>query len=515
MILRPHLRAWNRRVVLRRHQRGFFTLSPGITKPGEVPGVAGATPNPLDGDASYTSNTVLLHFNGSNGSTVFNDQIGNVWTANGNAQLSTSTVAFGSACLLLDGTGDYISATISNVVGTGDFTIRTKIRLASLASDGEIFCVSNASLGLGTFNIVFETKTTGALRGSIQNGSGSTNADISSASSLLAVNTYYDVAFVADGSTARLYIDGVQVASGSITGTRVQNQTACRIGHLSTESSIFRYFNGRIDDLQVTRGVCRYPNGTTFTPPAAQLPSISLAKFDSRVTTNSTDFAQGVATDGTHIWYSNSFNIYKYTKAGSLVTSRDVTGDAPTDKVQVNGMEIRGGRLFVSAAKFTGGVGTSWIVEYNPDSLAYVQHWSLPGDWFSEGLSWYGGYWWVIFHANKVVARFDAHFNLIATYPLSFSITGSSGGFGSGQGYDGIAWRGRYMYVNVHEIYNENYLDIYYWNGSGFTEIARQPHPTSIATQAMCFDPVEDGVMWFAERVYGGGNHSLAKVLLV
>jgi hypothetical protein len=254
------------------------------------------------------------------------------------------------------------------------------------------------------------------------------------------------------------------------------------------------------------------PSG--FNPGFYGAPNIGAFTFDSRFTAAESANAQGVATDGTHLWYASSGTLYKYTMAGSLVTSRSVTGDNPTDKNQINGLFIKDGVLYASAAKFSGGVGTSWVVEYDPDTLTYIDHHAITGDWFSEGLAWRSGAWWMVFHANKVVAKIDpSSWAVLDTYTMSFPITGSSGGYGAGTGYDGIAWVGDYLLCNVHEIYDQNVLDLYYWNGAGFEAIKRYAHPTSMATQGLAADPTDPGVFWFAERNYSGTD-SIAKVSL-
>lgn len=234
--------------------------------------------------------------------------------------------------------------------------------------------------------------------------------------------------------------------------------------------------------------------------------------YSSRFSTPSSTDAQGVVTDGVHVWYSSSTTIYKYTKAGVLVTSRNVIGDAPTDKVQVNGLCIRLGVLYVSAAKYVSSTGTSWIVQYDPDTLAYISHNVITGNWFSEGITFKNGNFWVCFHANNVVAKVDpTSWAVLATYPLTFLITGSSGGYGSGVGYDGLAWKGNYLFCNIHEIYDQDYLDVYYFDGTGFIEVGRLNRPTSISSQGFCFDPSDPNAMWFAERNYSGTD-SVAKI---
>lgn len=254
------------------------------------------------------------------------------------------------------------------------------------------------------------------------------------------------------------------------------------------------------------------PSGFASGWTAPEGPGSSLT-FDSRLTASGTADAQGVAADGTHVWYSNSSTIFKYTKAGALVTSRVVSTDAPTDKLQINGMFYKDGTLYVSAAKYVGGVATSWIVQYNPDTLAYISHVQISSDKFSEGLAFKGGCWWVVFHATKVCCQYDPAWTLIATHALRYGVTGSSGGFGTGTGYDGVAWVDDYMLCNIHETYDQDCVDIYYWNGTEFEDVNRLARPTAISTQGMASDPAEPGVIWFAERNYSGTDAIVKSVL--
>ncbi len=236
--------------------------------------------------------------------------------------------------------------------------------------------------------------------------------------------------------------------------------------------------------------------------------------------TSSTTDAQGVATDGTHIWYSDSTNLYKYTKAGSLVTSRAVTGDNPTTKDQINGLFYKGGVLYVSAAKIVAGVGTSYIVEYDPTTLAYITAHTLTGDRYSEGCAFFDGYWWVCYHAHKLIAQYDTSWNFVAEFALTFTINGNSGlgvgGTYGTQGYDGILWKDGFLYLNIHEIYNQKFCDRYRWTGSGFSEDIRIPHLTSQATQGIVFDPTEPGgTIWWAVRNYSGLDSVIKGALII
>src|SRR5690606_31101059 len=71
---------------------------------------------------------VLLHFNGPDESTVFDDNevaTPHTWTAAGDAKLDTTQSQFGGSSLELDGTGDWISASdhVDFTLGAGDWTV--------------------------------------------------------------------------------------------------------------------------------------------------------------------------------------------------------------------------------------------------------------------------------------------------------------------------------------------------------------------------------------------------------
>lgn len=244
------------------------------------------------------------------------------------------------------------------------------------------------------------------------------------------------------------------------------------------------------------------------TPPTPPTPPAGFSLL-SRWTADASDpmaDAQGVATDGTFIWYATSSKLRKLQKNGTEMAERSVTSDPPTDKAQINGLCYKNGVLYVSAAKVVGAVRTSYIVEYDPTTLDYLLHRVLPGDRFSEGLTWHENSWWVCFHAHKKIARYDVDWSFVDEYDVTFPLTGVGAPYGPEQGYDGLFWDGDYLCLNIHEIYGQNYVDVYRWTGTGFEETARRARPTPNASQGMARDPVETDVVWFVERNYTGAS---------
>jgi hypothetical protein len=167
--------------------------------------------------------------------------------------------------------------------------------------------------------------------------------------------------------------------------------------------------------------------------------------------------------------------------------------------------------LYVSAANHLAGTPySSWIVEYNPDTLVPITYHTITPSFsgseyaFSEGVVFKDGYFWVCWHASKFISKFTTSFVWVADYAVSAPQGGSSGGYGPGLGYDGIAWKGDYLYLNIHELQTPHTCDVYWWNGSGFDIVKRIPQISASATQGLCFDPLDSSVVWWAERNYSG-----------
>jgi hypothetical protein len=204
--------------------------------------------------------SALLHFNGSDAATTFTDESGKAWTAAGNAQIDTAQSQFGGASGLFDGTGDYISAPNSTDFnfGTGDFTIEWFQRWNSLSGYQTLY----------DYGYV----TAGAL--TIQSGNGTGGyityiggSAIITEGSNASTATWYHYALVKDSGTLRMYRAGVQTASAA-NATSITNSAALGIGAKISDGTVA--INGWLDELRITKGVCRYPSGTTFTPPSAE-----------------------------------------------------------------------------------------------------------------------------------------------------------------------------------------------------------------------------------------------------
>jgi hypothetical protein len=212
------------------------------------------------GDPDFASVSLLLHCDGTNGSTTFTDNSTSpkTVTAFGNAQVTTTAPKFGTGALLLDGANDYISASASADFnfGTSNLTVEFFVRWTSISGLNFLFDISAQSFALrfqdGNNFLLY-------LGGVIQ--SGITVVGITA-------DTWYYIAVVRSDNSFTLYIDGV--AKGTRTSSAAVGSSALPLVVGATVTGAFG-IPGRIDEFRVTKGVARYT--ANFTPPTAPFPN--------------------------------------------------------------------------------------------------------------------------------------------------------------------------------------------------------------------------------------------------
>jgi hypothetical protein len=214
-------------------------------------------------DPDFSSVSLLLHMDGSNGSTTFTDSSSNALsvTANGNAQISTAQSKFGGESGLFDGTGDYLSANDADLaLAQSDHTIEGWVRLTSLPATKWGFAY-NGDPSSNNNRIQVEFNPTGTITLFLQAGTG-TGVSFTTTTTL-STGTWYHLAYVKSGTSVKLFIDGVESASGTYSTTITTNNNFY-VGW--TRSGGVNYsINGHIDEFRITKGVARYT--ATFTAP--------------------------------------------------------------------------------------------------------------------------------------------------------------------------------------------------------------------------------------------------------
>lgn len=222
-------------------------------------GQTGFSQNAQERDAYFANVTLLLHMEGTSGGTTFTDSstYGRTVTASGNAQITNTGAKFGSGALLLDGTGDYLTAASGpeQAIGTADFTVELFNRTEAFAGSGRNL-LTFAGQNWNLFH------TSAGLLYFWDGGSYGFQAVTND----MAQNIYYHVALTRASGTVRGFVNGNLV--GTATRTTSLTASAVLIGAYPSSSI---YAHGRMDAVRMTVGVARYT--AAFTPPVYAFPT--------------------------------------------------------------------------------------------------------------------------------------------------------------------------------------------------------------------------------------------------
>jgi hypothetical protein len=219
-------------------------------------------------DPNFSSVSLLLHMDGSNGSTTFTDNSSAARTITrfGNAQISTAQSKWGGASALFDGNGDYLTAPTNTAFAfSGDFTVEAWIRISTNpAPTFSIFDTGNdASREFGLYLYLNSSRQLVVLRNFVNR---------ITTSAAVPTGQWVHVALTRSSGVWRLFIDGT-VNTTTYTSTLDLTTGACIIGgsvQTILGGSSQGWFDGYIDDVRITKGVARYT--ATFTPPTAAFP---------------------------------------------------------------------------------------------------------------------------------------------------------------------------------------------------------------------------------------------------
>ena len=223
----------------------------------------------IAGDQYYNSCSLLLHFDGSNGSTTFTDNSPSpkTVTSNNGAAISTAQSKFGGASGLFDGTDDYLSINYNSAFnfGTNSFTWESWIYPTNISGIDGIYATSGGSGVNPKFVIHLNAGTPSIHYNNLTNG----NDLYTTATSAVSINTWTHLAFVRNGSNWTWYINGNSAGTGTNNTNITFTSQPTYIGYGGED--YFTPFNGYIDELRITNGVARYTGN--FTPSTTAFPN--------------------------------------------------------------------------------------------------------------------------------------------------------------------------------------------------------------------------------------------------
>ena len=183
----------------------------------------------------------------------------------GNITTSTTQTKYNDTSVYFDGASDWIDLYSKNLLLSSAFTIEAWVFLSS--SQGNQTLV-NMAPPHNTLGISLNRGGTGSTHVFIGNGTTWTqNPTINSGGNTIAINQWHHVALTSDGTTLRLFHNGIIVGTSTILPSGFQGNA--RIGSIFYNNNGLEYFNGYMEDFRITNGVARYT--ANFTPPTASL----------------------------------------------------------------------------------------------------------------------------------------------------------------------------------------------------------------------------------------------------
>ena len=251
----------------------------------------------ITGDQYYNSCSLLLHCDGSNGSTTFTDNSPSpkTVTATNGAAISTAQSKFGGASALFDGTNDYVSIPDNEALepGTSDLTWEMWIKTTSSVQYTTLYSRSPSLFSSGMWSLMINQASSTAGDIALYLG------DFSDSSPLLLTtgisirdDVWHHIAIVRIGSAWACYVDGISRATGTFSGGISNISSGPRIG---SDQNYGRYFAGYIDEVRITKGIARYTSN--FTPSTTQFLD-STGDANSNVVVNSTATGFAIGTGG-------------------------------------------------------------------------------------------------------------------------------------------------------------------------------------------------------------------------
>jgi len=252
----------------------------------------------------------------------------------------TKTIGTTIACLIavisfsqtnnslnFDGSDDYVQTTFSGVAGSADRTFEAWIYLIDTPSGNN--CITDygpQTAGNRNTFIVNSNLAIGYI-------SGGTNANITSSSYVVPVDTWTHVAFVLKSGFGYLYVNGSQVGTGNLSSVNTGTTgTKLRIGQRVPGGSIL--FNGNIDEVRIwdharTANEIDSLKGEEICASASGL--VAYYRFNEG-TANSNNFGVSTALDNSSASNNGTLNNFGLTgSASNWVSGTSITSAPHSD----------------------------------------------------------------------------------------------------------------------------------------------------------------------------------------
>ena len=229
---------------------------------------------------SYGTNGFRLPFTNTGSFIDFFDESSSkhIFTRTGEVIHTSDQKKNGATSIYFDDSSDTLSTVDSSdfTFGTNDFTIEAYVRRTRQGDDEWFFIQSDGSSANTSIGLHFWSSSYGDVnKPSMRMRIGGSNYD-TNGTTVTGANTWYHIAGVRQGNTFRIYVNGVQEGTTTNSGSINDPTTPMIIGAVTASGSAG--LKGYMDQVRISN-VCRYPDGTSFTPPTAQFTSDSNTKL--------------------------------------------------------------------------------------------------------------------------------------------------------------------------------------------------------------------------------------------
>lgn len=220
-------------------------------------------------DPNFANVSLLVHCDGTNGSTTFTDNSSqnHTVTVNGSAQVTTTTVKYGTGGLNPNGGHLQVTSSTDLDLTTGDWTIECWFYLTAATTVCVLMDKESAN-GQYPWSLITNSPTSTKMSLRRFNSGGTLLTDLIGTTTITA-NAWHHAAACRQGDNFYLFLDGNLEASRTDTGAvlRTNSSDPVNLGNNNSNSSGACF----MDDIRITKGVARYT--ANFTPPSAAFPN--------------------------------------------------------------------------------------------------------------------------------------------------------------------------------------------------------------------------------------------------
>lgn len=225
-----------------------------------------------------SNHTVLLaKASGNNGTNAITDESSNSYTitkAGNTTRSAFSPYRDAGYSYYFDGSGDYIAMPSNSTdvqFGSGDFTVEAWI-YPTASGVGEIINKWQGTTSNSSWRFWISANNVLEFDYRSSNGSTYVNA-IAAADNSIRVNEWQHVAATRNGSTWRLFNNGIKIAEATDSGTINNGSYPVWIGRLTDSYGNDTAFTGYISDARIIKGTAIYT--ADFTVPTERLTAVS------------------------------------------------------------------------------------------------------------------------------------------------------------------------------------------------------------------------------------------------